>query len=153
MAIGRKSQEHWGTVTGRHRKPRPSLGIVAGVVVVVIIAAVAGWGGYRFISQQSCGTRVTVSIAAAPEITSVVQTAADQWATGKTAATCASVLVSPVESADVAAAVASQRGATLTGLGQPNGKARVPDVWIADSSTWLQRVRTAATDLLPADAP
>jgi hypothetical protein len=121
--------------------------------VVVLIAAVAGWGGYRFISQHSCGTRVPLTVAAAPEIAPVVETMAGRWATGRSAATCVSVTVFRVEPADVAAAAAGQRGATLTGLGQPNGKARVPDVWIADSSTWLQRVRSAATDLVPADAP
>src|SRR5262249_58126373 len=66
---------------------------------------------------------------------------------------CATVVVDPVDPADIAAAVAGQRGATLTGLGPPNGKARIPDVWVADSSTWLDRIRTVSADLLPPESP
>jgi Ca-activated chloride channel homolog len=122
------------------------------VVAVVLIAALAGWGGYRLLSQHTCGTRVPLTIAAAPEIAPAIRASVDRWATGRTAATCATVVVDPVDPANVAATVAGSRGATLTGLGQANGKARIPDVWIPDSSTWLQRVRTVATDLVPADA-
>ena len=65
-----------GPVTGRHRNPRPSLGVVAGLVAVVLLAALAGWGGYRLLSSPSCGSRVSVTVAAAPEIAPAVRTAA-----------------------------------------------------------------------------
>jgi Mg-chelatase subunit ChlD len=93
-----------------------------------------------------------VNVAAAPEITSAVQATADRWSASRTGGTCVTVTVTAVDPADVAAGVAGAHGATLNGLGQANGKARVPDVWIPDSSTWLQRVRTAAADQVPPDA-
>jgi len=139
-------------VTGRHRNPRPSLGLVAGLVSVVLLAALAGWGGYRLLNSPSCGTRLSLSIAAAPEIAPAVRTAAGNWSGTPRGGTCVSVTVAEQEPADVAAAIAGQRGATLTGLGQANGKAQVPQIWIPDSSTWLQRVRVAGGDLVPAEA-
>jgi hypothetical protein len=122
------------------------------VVAVVVLAALAGWGGYRVLTKNSCASPVTMTVAAAPEIAPAIRAAADRWAAGKTAGACASVVVDPVDPAGVAAAVAGQHGSTLTGLGQPNGKARVPDVWVADSSTWLERIRTVDSNLLPPGA-
>ena len=139
-------------MTGRHRNPRPSLGVVAGLVAVVVLAGLAGWGGYRLISSPSCGTRVSITVAAAPEIAPAVRTIAGTWSDHQSSGTCASVVVDAQDPADVAAAVAGQRGATLTGLGQANGKARVPDVWLPDSSSWLQRVRVVGADLVPTEA-
>jgi hypothetical protein len=139
-------------VTGRHRNPRPSLGVVAGLVAVVLLAALAGWGGYRLLSSPSCGSRVSVTVAAAPEIAPAVRTAAGEWSDHQNSGTCVSVVVEAQDPADVAAAVAAQKGATLTGLGQASGKARVPDVWLADSSTWLQRIRVIGADLVPTEA-
>ena len=139
-------------MTGRHRNPRPSLGLVAGLVSVVLLAALAGWGGYRLLNSPSCGTRLSLSIAAAPEVAPAVRTAAGNWSGTPRGGTCVSVTVAEQEPADVAAAIAGQRGATLTGLGQANGKAQVPQIWIPDSSTWLQRVRVAGGDLVPAEA-
>ena len=139
-------------MTGRHRNPRPSLGIIAGAVAVVVLAALVGWGGYRLFSHTSCGSHVAINVAAAPEIAPVIQATADRWTAHQTSGTCSTVTVTAIDPPDVAAAVAGQRGATLTGLGQANGKARIPDVWIPDSSTWLQRVRAAAPDLVPTDA-
>jgi hypothetical protein len=140
-------------VTGRHRNPRPSFGIIAGSVALVLVAVLAGWGGYKLLSHPSsgCGARVSVNVAAAPEIAPVIQAMADQWTT-QSGGSCYAVTVTSADPADVAAAVAGQRGATLTGLGQASGNARIPDVWVADSSTWLQRVRSAAADTVPADA-
>ena len=139
-------------MTGRHRNPRPSLGVVAGLVSVVLLAALAGWGGYRLLSTPSCASRLSLAVAAAPEIAPAVRATAGEWSTTPVNGTCVSVTVTEAEPADVAAAVAGQRGATLTGLGQANGKAQVPQVWIPDSSTWLQRVRAVGGDLVPAEA-
>jgi Ca-activated chloride channel homolog len=139
-------------VTGRHRNPRPSLGLVAGLVSVVLLAALAGWGGYRLLSTPSCGSRLSLAIAAAPEIAPAVRATAGDWSNNPQNGTCISVTVTDAEPADVAAAIAGQRGATLTGLGQANGKAQIPQVWIPDSRTWLQRVRAVGGDLVPADA-
>ena len=140
-------------MTGRHRNSGPSLGVFAGVVAVVVLAALAGWGGFRLLNRHACGSPVTVTLAAAPEVAPPLQTMADRWTAANARDGCTSIVVAPVASSDVAAAVAGQRGVTLTGLGQPNGRAQVPDVWVADSSTWLERVRTAAADLVPPNAP
>ena len=82
-----------GPVTGRHRNPRPSLGVVAGLVAVVLLAALAGWGGYRLLSSPSCGSRVSVTVAAAPEIAPAVRTAAGEWSDHQNSGTCVSVVV------------------------------------------------------------
>jgi hypothetical protein len=119
--------------------------------VVVLVAALAGWGGYRLLNRRSCASPVTVTLAAAPEIQAPLQTVADRWTKAKGGA-CTSIVVDPEEPADVAATIAGQRGVTLTGLGQPNGKLNVPDIWVADSSSWLERVRTVSADLVPAQS-
>ncbi|OLB74938.1 MAG: VWA domain-containing protein [Actinobacteria bacterium 13_2_20CM_2_71_6] len=122
------------------------------MVSVLVLAVLAGWGGYRLLNSPTCASRVTIDVAAAPEIASVIRATAGEWSSGSGAGACASIVVTAAEPADVAAAIAGQRGATLTGLGQANGKARVPEVWIPDASTWLQRVRAVGADLVPADA-
>jgi Ca-activated chloride channel homolog len=135
-------------VTGRHRNAGPSLGILAGIVAVVLLAALAGWGGYRLLNRHSCTNPVTVTVAAAPEISTALQTVAERWNKAK-GGPCTSIVVDPEEPGDVAATVAGQRGATLTGLGQPDGRLAVPDAWVPDSTTWLDRVRTVSPDLVP----
>jgi hypothetical protein len=119
------------------------------VVVVVLVAALAGWGGYRLLNRRSCASPVTVTLAAAPEIQTPLQTVADRWTRAKGGA-CTSIVVDPEEPADVASTIAGQRGITLTGLGQPNGKLNIPDAWVPDSTSWIERVRTASADLVPA---
>jgi hypothetical protein len=57
--------------------------------------------------------------------------------------------VSNTEPADIAAAVASRHGVSLNGVGQASGTTPVPDVWVPDSSTWLLRLRSAASGFAP----
>jgi hypothetical protein len=38
-------------------------------------------------------------------------------------------------------------------VGLASGKTKVPDVWIPDSGTWLQRLRAGGQDWVPTDAP
>jgi Ca-activated chloride channel homolog len=94
-------------------------------------------------------------VAAAPEIAPVVQAVGEKWA--KTAPAsggrCIAVDVTAVETADVAAAIAGQHGGSLDGVGQASGGTKVPDVWVADSSMWLQRLRALGKDVVPAQAP
>jgi hypothetical protein len=141
-------------VTGRHRNQRRQFGfkLLAGFVVLVAAIA-AGWVGYRVIYRASCTGSVTVNVAAAPEIAPVVQSTATDWTAHQTTGTCVRIAVTASDPGDVAAALAARKGAVVTGLGQANGKVQVPDVWIADSSTWLQRVRAVGTDLLAPDGP
>jgi hypothetical protein len=125
--------------------------LLAGLVVLAAAIAV-GWGGYRFVNRASCTGAVNLNVAAAPEIASTVQAMAADWAAHRSG-TCLKVFVTPTDPGDVAAALAARKNAVITGLGQANGKVQVPDVWIADSSTWVQRVRAVGADLLSSDAP
>jgi Ca-activated chloride channel family protein len=121
----------------------------------VLAVVAASWGGYNMLTADSCGNTVQLSVAAAPEIVPAVQATADQWVATKPkiGGSCVAVAVAAADSADVGAAIAGQRKAQLNGVGQANGKTTVPDVWIPDSATWLQRLRAVAPDSVPADAP
>jgi hypothetical protein len=113
------------------------------------------WGAYQLLARPRCGQQTRLSVAAAPEIAPAIRQAADA-ATGddlRFDGGCVSVDVTPADPADVAAAIAGRHQLVLNGVGQASGKTRVPDVWIPDSSTWLQRLRTAGTDLVPDEAP
>jgi Ca-activated chloride channel family protein len=128
--------------------------VAASAAVLAIIAA--SWGGYRLFASPSCSSTVRLTVGAAREIVPAVQSAATQWldTTPKVNGKCVAVDVAAAEPADVAAAIAGQHRAVLTGVGQASGKIKVPDVWIPDSATWLQRLRAAGgQDWLPADAP
>jgi Ca-activated chloride channel homolog len=157
-----------GCVPGRHRKPHASLSIAAGAVTVVLLGSFAGWAGYRLLNSPACTSRVSLVVAAAPEVAPAVRGAAATFSATHTGGVCATVEVDAREPADVAATIAGQRGTVLTGLGQANGQAggqasgqasgqaggkAPPQVWIPDSSTWLQRIRAVGTDLVPATAP
>jgi hypothetical protein len=140
-------------VRGRHARNRWPGGAAAVASAVLVLLVALGWAGYRLQQHHpSCSGRVTVTVAAAPEIAPAVQAAVGPWAAARTTGTCVAVTVSAVDPGDMAAAVAGTRGITLTGLGRANGTVRVPDVWIPDSSTWLTRLRAAAPDLVPAAA-
>ena len=134
-----------------------SLGFRALLVAVVVLFVGSGtWLGYQKFVRVSCNEPLRISVAAAPEIASAIRQAAGEWAKNepKVNGRCVVVDVSSADSADVAAAIAAQRGATVSGVGQASGKIRVPDVWVPDSSTWLQRLRTTGkTDVVPIDAP
>jgi len=142
-------------VKGRHRNTRRQFGLGLLVGFVVFAAAVGvGWTGYRLVNKhQSCTGGVTLNVAAAPEIAPVVQSSAASLSGSDASGTCVHLAVTASDPGDVASALASRKGAQITGLGQANGKVSVPDVWIADSSTWLQRVRAVANGQLAADAP
>jgi hypothetical protein len=124
------------------------------VFIVLVVALGAGWFGYRFVNNRpGCSGSVALNVAAAPEIMPVVQSTAADLTAAQTTGTCVRVNVSASDPADVASALAAKKGATVAGLGQASGKTQIPDVWIADSTTWLQRVRAVAPDLLATDAP
>jgi hypothetical protein len=125
--------------------------LLAGLAVLVVAVGL-GWGGYRLVTKPSCSSRVTLHVAAAPEIAPIITSTGNAWSASQHSGTCVTVAVDSSDPADVAAAIAGQRGGVVEGLGQANGKAQVPDVWIPDSSTWLQRIRAVNADLVPADA-
>lgn len=149
---------------GRHRRSgrrgrggRSTAGglsvIAAGVGMLVFLTG--SWGAYRALSNTGCAQRIRVSIAAAPEIAPAVRETAAKAADSpelRLAGRCVSADVSAVDPADVAAAVAGRHGSSLGGLGSASGRTKVPDVWIPDSSMWLQRLRVGP-DWVPDQAP
>jgi len=144
-------------VRGRHRvRTAPTIGFRAvGVAVAVVLIVSGSWLTYHVVASPGCDNTLHLSVAAAPEIAPVVQQEATAWTDARPQVNgrCIAVDVTSADPADVAAAVAGQTGATLNGVGQANGKTRVPDVWIPDSSLWLGRVRSTGPNVVPLDAP
>jgi Ca-activated chloride channel homolog len=143
-------------VTGRHRNSsglRRALGFILTLAAVAAVGA-AGWGGYRYLNRAACsGSPLSLTVAAAPDIAPAIQSTANSWAKARTTGQCIAVNVTAAEPADVATTLAGAAGgATLTGLGQANGKAQIPDVWVPDSSLWLSRL-AAATKQTGGDKP
>jgi len=125
---------------------------VASALAVLVVLA-GSYGGYRLLSKQSCAGGIALSVAAAPDIAPAIEKTLDSW-TGtrpRLDGRCVSVDLAATEPADVAAAIAGAHKSTLGGVGQASGKARVPDVWIADSSLWLQRLRSAGSGWVPSE--
>jgi hypothetical protein len=80
-------------------------------------------------------------VAVAPELLEAVQqTVADNQLAYTL---CVAVHVTATEPADVVTALTATRGATE----QAGSRATIPDVWIADSSMWLQRLRTSGVNI------
>ncbi|MFK3979555.1 VWA domain-containing protein [Micromonospora sp. NPDC050397] len=107
--------------------------------------------GYQQLTGSGCAGQVKLTVAAAPEIAPAVQAAADDWSDQDDAAgdACLALSVTAADPADVAAAVATAQGVGLAGVGQGNGTTVIPDVWVPDSSSWLLRLRTAASSFAP----
>jgi len=127
--------------------------VAAGAAVLTVVAA--SWGGYKLVSHPSCDDQIRLSIATPAEIEPAVRAMTQAWVATEPRVNkrCVAVDVTAAAPADVAAAIAGQHRATLPGVGQAAGGVRVPDVWIPDSSTWLQRLREAGKDWVPKDAP
>ena len=131
-------------MVGRHRDRQQwrmgPLSALAGVVLVSLIAAM-GWVVVANATGGSCGKTGSLSVAVAPELLEAVrQTVADAQPTRDL---CVAVHVTAAEPVDVAAAFMATRNATK----QAGSRTAIPDVWIADSSSWLQRLRTAGVDI------
>ncbi|WP_432982669.1 VWA domain-containing protein [Dactylosporangium sp. CA-233914] len=143
---------------GRHRaadlRSNGFVALAAGMILP-LVAIGAVYGGYRVMSTSGCTGTVRLSVAASPEIAPVIKDAAAQWVkTGpRVDNECVAVDVVSVASAEVAAAISGEGGATVPGIGQADGKTQVPQIWIPDSSIWLQRMRSARGDLVPLAAP
>ncbi len=120
----------------------------------MLAVVAAGFGGYRLLSQPSCADQIHLSVAAAPEVEPAVRATLQQWTATKpqVSGRCVAVDVQASDPADVAAAIAGQHNATLAGLGRAPGDVHVPDLWVPDSSTWLQRLRAAGQGWVPDSA-
>ncbi|NUT03806.1 MAG: solute-binding protein, partial [Hamadaea sp.] len=135
-----------GSVPGRHRPPRRPVRAVALATAVLAVVAVGAYGAVRLTGDDpsDCSPAGTpIRIAAAPEIADIVR----QTIGGL----CLSAEVTSTDPADVSAIIAGQRNVTLAGVGQPDGDAKAPDIWIPDSSTWLARLSNASPTLAATD--
>lgn len=126
------------------------------VATAALVKVVGGAGA-------GCGGDLTLRVAAAPEIASAVRDVAGRWRADppRVDGYCVHVAVTAAEPAAVAAAVARRSGGALdigdpaTGDGDGEGvtSAAVPDVWIPDATSWLDRVRTVDRDAFSGPAP
>jgi hypothetical protein len=101
------------------------------VLGTLLVLAVALWVGYPHLQFSSADCTRTLRVTATPEIAPVVEAAADRLG-----GTCARILVTPQESA-----------ATADVLAGP--EAEQPDVWIPESTVWLQRTQARRAWDLP----
>jgi hypothetical protein len=137
-------------VAGRHRDTAEGDAPQRFSVVLPALGAafvlLVGVGGWAVVSATSgCEGRVPIDVVAAPDIAPVVAdvaervTGSEQRIDGR----CLEVRVSAQPSADMAAVLAGTR----VGSGPP------PEVWIPDSSVWVEQVRIvpAKAALLPTE--
>ncbi|HYN94042.1 MAG TPA: substrate-binding domain-containing protein, partial [Pilimelia sp.] len=123
-------------------------------MVVLALVVPGGWLAVRALGKPSCGPLTAFTVAAAAEIAPAVRAAAEEWAAegAESGETCVTIDVTGAEPVDIAAAVASRHGVTLTGVGQAAGTTPVPDVWLPDSSVWLSRLAATASGFTPSSA-
>lgn len=121
------------------------------MAIVVVIAG--SYYGYQQLSDHKCSGSVRLTVAAAPEIAPAIDQTAQRWVKdgANVSGTCVAVTVNSVLPSVMAAAVASEHKVSLTGLGSAPASVNVPDVWVADSSTWLLRLKSEAPGFTPSD--
>ncbi|MGI5246129.1 VWA domain-containing protein [Dactylosporangium sp. CA-139066] len=137
---------------GRHRSAGSSGGALKlGAAAVAVLVVLAGsWYAFRKYSQPSCGNAAKLSIGAPADITPAIKAQTTAWSEqAKANGNCVDIEVIDEDPADVASALAGRANKTLTGVGQANGKTRIPDIWVADSSLWLLRLQAANPQSAP----
>lgn len=101
------------------------------VVCALLVLALIGWFTFDFLSGRlrtaSCDTTTRLNVTASPDIAPVIARTARDLSTEDT---CYSVQVSNRESATTAESLVVSDGTEQ------------PDVWIPDSTVWLQRAET-----------
>jgi Ca-activated chloride channel homolog len=146
-------------IAGRHRRTSgPRTGLRAFAVTLAVIVVLAGaLFGYRQLTSGSdtasgCGDPLRLSVAVTPELAPVVMATATEWTRSRPTVgnRCIVVDLVSAESSEIAAAIAARANLALSGVGNAGGQAKVPQVWIPDSSSWLQRLRAVGPDLTPA---
>src|SRR3954471_20249873 len=141
-------------VSGRHRRNFNFRGAgVVGAAMAIVVVLAGSYLGYQRLADSGCSGSVRLTVAAAPEVAPAVEQAAQRWIQdgANVNGTCVAVTVTAMNPATMAAAVASEHKVTLTGLGAAPESVKVPDVWIADSSTWLLRLKSEAPGFVPTD--
>ena len=121
------------------------------MAIVVVIAGT--YLGLQQFAADDCSGSVNLTVAATPEIAPAIEQVAAQWrqAGAEVDGTCVAVTVDPQNSATIAGAVSRDHSVTLVGLDNAPEAVQVPDVWVPDSATWLQRLQTEAAGFLPSE--
>ncbi len=128
------------------------LAVALAVLAVLTTVGVVKWTGVSG-RNGACHSGLTVSVAAAPEIAPAIEAIAAHLPNNADPASCARYTVTAVDPAQVAALLAQGTGGSLTGLGNADGTLRTPDIWIPDSSIWLQRLVALKPEIVPSVAP
>ncbi|WP_436493574.1 substrate-binding and VWA domain-containing protein [Actinokineospora sp. HUAS TT18] len=119
---------------GRHSTAKAGPGLRSPVVLlaVLLVLALLGWFGYGFVKDRlggsDCDQTTVLQVTAAPEVTGIVDAAAKRTAEAD-AAECLRVAVTSRDSAATAESLALSDGSEL------------PDVWVPESTLWLQRAQ------------
>jgi hypothetical protein len=146
---------------GRHRRTSGArTGLQTFAVALVVIALLGGaFFGYRQVTADDengarCSNPLRLAMAVAPELVPAAQATAADWARTdvKVGGRCVAVDVTAAEPADVATAIAARANIALPGVGAGQ-QAKIPNVWVPDSSSWLRRLRAAGPNLVPGEAP
>ena len=121
------------------------------MAIVVVLAG--SWLGYQRLADDGCTGQIKLTVAAATEIAPAIEQSAQTWMTNgaNVNGTCVNVSVTGVNPATMAGAIARKHGVTLTGVGEAAAAVTVPDVWVADSSSWLLRLKSEASGFNPTD--
>lgn len=141
-------------VSGRHRRNFNFSGAgVVGAALAIIVVVAGSYVAYNRLSTSSCKGSIRLTVAVATELQPAVSQTAASWVRdgANVGGTCVAVTVNGVNSATMAAAVAGEHKVTLTGIGSAPASVKVPDVWIADSSSWILRLKSEAPGFQPTD--
>ncbi|MGH3736937.1 MAG: substrate-binding domain-containing protein [Micromonosporaceae bacterium] len=125
--------------------------IVVGATAFAMLAGLLVWAG----TSRGCGDTLTLTVAAAPEITPAVREAAQRWSRTDPEASgrCVAVRVSGADPARLAAAIAAQHRDQLDVAGVEPSGIELPQVWIPDAATWVTRVRGVERKAVSAEPP
>ena len=116
------------------RRRRPLLGVLAGVLVLALVAGLAltwPFGGSTDAAGETCEGGTVVRVAADPQVAGIVDEVLSS--AGSDDATCVPVRVTARRSSEVASEVSRRTG---QGFSAP-----LPDIWVPDSSLWLAVAR------------
>jgi Ca-activated chloride channel family protein len=141
-------------VSGRHRRNFNVRGAgVVGAAMAIVVVIAGSYYGYQQLSDNKCSGLVRLTVAAAPEIAPAIDQTAQSWVKNgaNINGTCVAVTVTQTNPATMASAIAGEHKVSLTGLGTAPASVKIPDVWVADSSTWLLRLRSEAPGFTPSD--
>jgi Ca-activated chloride channel homolog len=146
---------------GRHRRTSGArTGLQTFAVALAVIALLAGalFGYRQFTAEDAggsgCRDPLRLALAVAPELVSAAQATAADWVRSDVTigGRCVAVDVTGADSADVAAAIAGRANLAVPGLAGGQ-QVKVPNIWLPDSSIWLQRLRAVGPNLVPNEAP